>query len=118
MELIFISFLVHIRFPLFNSIWLINVVNITSCIFLKQHFKGTILIIVVCICEFINKSSTEINILRVICNRSNYFTKYRYIIAIKHINSIYVLFDSQGHIIQGLRILIDYHKTVTFGWVI
>ena len=66
---LFISYLVHIRFQLFNNVWLINVFNRASCILLKHFFKDIILIIVVCRCEFIQKSSTEINLLQGICKR-------------------------------------------------
>ena len=104
--LIFISCLFCVRFPVFNNGWMINFVNSTSCIFLKLNFKGIILIILVCIFEFIPNISTEINRLQGIFDRSNFGTADHYRITIKHINIIYALFESQGQILQGLVILI------------
>ena len=111
MDIVFIFCLVPVSFPLFNNGWLTDVVNSTSSIHLKQHFKGITLIVVVCRCSFIRNISTEFNLLQGICKKSNCVTEDHYRITIKLINRIYALFDSWGHILHGLRILIEHHKT-------
>ena len=116
MELIFISCLVYFSFQLFINVWVINFLNSTSCILLKQKFKVIIIIVVVCRCESIQKSSTGINLLQVIFNRSNCGTSAHYIINIKNIIDMYSCFESQGHILQGYILLIENHNT--FGWVV
>ena len=83
-----------------------KVVNITRCILLKQHLKVIILIILVSRCKLTQKRSTEIDIIQGISNIRNCGTAAHYIITIKHINIMYALFDSQGHILQGLIISI------------
>ena len=61
--------------------------------------------------ELIQNSPTEINLLHGIFNRRNCGTEDYYIFTIKHINSMYAFFDSPGHVIQGLVILIEDQKT-------
>ena len=96
MEIIFIILLFHFIFPLFKNRWVINVINGTSCLLLKQQTNGIIIIIVVCICELIQKSYTSINLLCGICSLINCSAAYHYRITIKHINSMYAFFTSRG----------------------
>ena len=73
--LIFSSCPVHVSFPINNSLWIINVVNSTSCILLKQQYKGIILLVIVFRCEFTPKSFTKTNILQGVCNWRNWVEK-------------------------------------------
>ena len=100
---LFIIWLFHVIFPFNHNLWMINVVNSTSCIFLKQQSKCIILLIILFICELIPKSSTRMNFLQVICNWSNWKTTSRYIITSIHIDSINVILDCLENILQGLR---------------
>ena len=109
--IIFVTLLVHVSFPFNNNRWMINVVNSTICILMKQHYKGLILVIVLFRCEFIPKSSTKINLLQAIFNWSSWGTADHYRITIIHIDSMNAILDYQGHIIQGLRSFFNYYKT-------
>ena len=71
MELKFIIWLAHVIFTFFNNLWVMNVVNSTNFILLKQNFRGIIIIIVICRNEFIQKMCTYMNLLQ-----SNFNIKY------------------------------------------
>ena len=101
LEIIFIICLVHVSFKFFKNLWVINVVNRTICIYLKHHFKGIILIIVVYRSEFIQNSSTEINHIWVIFNIRNCGTAAHYSITMKNTNIMYALFEYQEKVLRA-----------------
>ena len=86
--LIFLICLVNVSFTFNNIIWMINVVNITGCTFLKQQFKGIIILIIVFRCELIPKRSTKINIIQGIFNQRNWGTSGHYRITMINIDRI------------------------------
>ena len=111
MEIIFIRCLVHVSFLLFNNGWVINVVNSTICILLKQQFKSIILIIVVCIGELTQNSSTGIMFFGVFATEAIMVL----LLIIESLLKIFIacvrFFDFQGQIIQYMTILIEHYKT-------
>ena len=89
---------------------MIKFVNSTICIYFKQQPKGIIIFIVVFIFGLTQNSPTKINHLQGIFNRSNCGTEAHYIITIKHLNSMYVVFDSRMKFLHSYRSLFGYKK--------